>query len=81
MTDLDADVLIEAGHPSRPDRHELMRQHIARIKERTLRDAARYFTDEMAGAWGGDAQWFTTGNRVAEVVACVLRELADEVDA
>lgn len=28
----EADVLIEAGHPSRPDREALMRQHIARMK-------------------------------------------------
>ena len=30
----EADVLIEVGHPSRPDREELIRQHIARIKAR-----------------------------------------------
>jgi len=31
-TERDVDILFEAGHPSRPDRYELMRQHIDRIK-------------------------------------------------
>lgn len=45
-----------------------------------LRAAARRFLEDMADAWGGDSQWLTTGNRVAEVVACVLREMAVEID-
>jgi hypothetical protein len=39
-----------------------------------LRGAALYFEREMASAWGGDAQWLTTGSRVAAVVGDVLRE-------
>ena len=38
---LEAAVLIEAGHPSRPDREELMRQHIARIKARAWDEGSR----------------------------------------
>lgn len=45
-----------------------------------LRTAARRFVDDMAGAWGGDSQWLTTGTRVAEVVACVLREMATDIE-
>lgn len=36
----ETDLLLEVGHPSRPDREELMRQHIDRIKARTFREAA-----------------------------------------
>lgn len=50
-------------------------------QEEALRTAARSFVTEMGAAWGGDAQWLTTGNRVAEVVACVLREMADDLAA
>lgn len=45
-----------------------------------LRSAARHFIDDMADAWGGDSQWLTTGTRVAEVVACVLREMAADME-
>ena len=45
-----------------------------------LRTAARQFVEDMAPAWGGDAQWLTTGTRVAEVVACVLREMAADLE-
>ena len=38
---LEVDVLIEAGHPSRPDREELMRQHIRRIKARAWDEGSR----------------------------------------
>lgn len=48
---------------------------------RALRDAARFFEVEMSRAWGGDAQWLTTGKRVAGVVADVLREEAADLDA
>ena len=44
-----------------------------------LRTAARTFVTEMGDTWGGDSQWLTTGTRVAEVVACVLREMADDL--
>jgi hypothetical protein len=44
-----------------------------------LRGAALYFEREMASAWGGDAQWLTTGSRVAAVVGDVLRELEAEL--
>ena len=45
-----------------------------------LREAARRFVGDMADAWGGDSQWLTTGTRVAEVVACVLREWAADLE-
>ncbi len=45
-----------------------------------LRAAARTFVTEVGDVWGGDSQWLTTGNRVAEVVACVLREMAADID-
>ena len=45
-----------------------------------LRTAARRFVEDMAPAWGGDSQWLTTGTRVAEVVACVLREMAADLE-
>lgn len=44
-----------------------------------LRTAARSFVTEIGDVWGGDSMWVTTGTRVAEVVACVLREMADDV--
>lgn len=31
LTDADVDVLIEAAHPSRPDRHALVREHMERL--------------------------------------------------
>ena len=33
------------------------------------------------GQRGGDSQWLTTGTRVAEVVACVLREWAADMES
>lgn len=45
-----------------------------------LRTAARTFVTEMGDTWGGDSQWLTTGTRVAEVVACVLREMAADLE-
>lgn len=53
----------------------------AQSPARALRDAARFFEREMAQSWGGDAQWLTTGRRVAGVVADVLREEAADLDA
>lgn len=49
--------------------------------EEALRAAARSFVTEMGDVWGGDSMWVTTGTRVAEVVACVLREMADDIAA
>ena len=43
-----------------------------------LTDAARYFEYEMAPAWGGDNAWISTGSHVADLVAEILRERADE---
>jgi hypothetical protein len=45
-----------------------------------LRTSARRFVEDMAPAWGGGSQWLTTGTRVAEVVACVLREWATDIE-
>lgn len=50
------------------------------VQAEALRTAARCFVDDMADAWGGDSQWLTTGTRVAEVVACVLREWAADME-
>lgn len=46
-----------------------------------LRVAARHFVEDMAGVWGGDSKWLTTGTRVAEVAACVLREMAADLES
>ena len=48
-------------------------------RETALRDAAAYFRTEMARAWGGNASWLTTGTKVADLVADVLNELADDL--
>jgi hypothetical protein len=40
MSDHEAEVLIEVGHPSRPDRVELMREHIESIKARAKAEGA-----------------------------------------
>lgn len=50
------------------------------VQAEALRTAAKHFVDDMAAVWGGDLQWLTTGTRVAEVVACVLREMAAELE-
>ena len=52
--------------------------HVAQAE--ALRAAARRFVEDVAVAWGGDSQWLTTGTRVAEVVACVLREWAADLE-
>lgn len=51
----------------------------AAVQSEALRTAARAFVTEMGDTWGGNSQWLTTGTRVAEVVACVLREMADDL--
>lgn len=51
------------------------------VQAEALRTAARHFVEEMAEARGGDSQWLTTGTRVAEVVACVLREMAADLES
>lgn len=53
--------------------------HVAQAE--ALRAAARRFVEDVAVAWGGDSQWLTTGTRVAEVVACVLREWAADMES
>ena len=55
----EADVLIEVGHPSRPDRHELMRQHIERIKAAARREALLAFADTRGVNVGDeDTEWW-----------------------
>lgn len=45
---------------------------------RDMRTKIEALPDEMAVAWGGDASWLTTGNRVADLVRDWLNEaLAD----
>lgn len=44
-----------------------------------LLNGAHVFETEMSRTWGGDAAWLTTGRKVAELVAGVLREMADEL--
>ncbi|MGB4345786.1 MAG: hypothetical protein WBJ21_05250, partial [Burkholderiaceae bacterium] len=53
----------------------------AQTPAQALRDAARFFEVEMSRAWGGAATWFTTGERVADLVAICLREHASDLDA
>lgn len=79
---------MSSGGPTGPDGFTRLAENIAndaalvRLAEaEALRAAARRFIEDMAPAWGGDAQWLTTGTRVAEVVACVLREMAADVEA
>lgn len=48
---------------------------------RALREAAQFFERDMSRAWGGDADWITTGTRIAELVADILRERAADLDA
>lgn len=48
----------------------------AAVGARALREAARYFEYEMAPAWGGDATWLSTGNRVADLIGETLRDRA-----
>ena len=47
---------------------------------RALRKQASFFEYEMSKVWGGDATWISTGNRVADLVADVLRENAAEIE-
>lgn len=51
----DVDVLIEVGHPSRPDREDLMRQHLERIRARARAEALRDAADDLARC--ADAGW------------------------
>lgn len=46
------------------------------IREAALLQAARHFEYEMAPAWGGDSTWISTGSRVADLVASILRDMA-----
>ena len=39
-----------------------------------MREKALLLPDQMAVAWGGDASWLTTGERVASLVLDWLRE-------
>ena len=41
---------------------------------RDMRGKIEALPDEMAAAWGGDASWLTTGDRVADLVRDWLRE-------
>lgn len=45
---------------------------------KALRDAAREFREVGGPTWGGDRTWFTTGTRVADLVASWLEESAEE---
>jgi len=47
----EADLLIEVGHPSRPDRQELMRQHIARIKALAWDEGYLAAGKQLFGRW------------------------------
>ena len=47
-------------------------------EQAALRKAADYFRSEMSLAWGGERSWLTSGTRVADLVASILEELADE---
>lgn len=55
--------------------------HIRSARVNALRDAAVFFERDMDTAWGGGKQWLTTGTKVAELVADILREQADELDS
>lgn len=45
-----------------------------------LRAAAREFREVGGPTWGGDRTWFTTGTRVADLVASWLEESADTLE-
>ena len=55
---------------------EAERRASARVRER----AEAYFAD-MGRAWGGDAMWLTSGNKVAALVLDNLRAALDGGDA
>lgn len=42
-----------------------------------LRTTAARIESDAANAWGGSAAWLTTGDKVAQVVACWIRDDAD----
>lgn len=52
--------------------------HDARVRADALREFADAAQPLMAEAWGGSAAWFTTGEKVADVVADRLRDWAEE---
>ena len=79
---------MSSGGPTGPDGFTRLADLIASdavlirlAQAEALRTAARRFVEDMAEAWGGDSQWLTTGARVAEVSACVLREMAADLEA
>jgi hypothetical protein len=43
----EVDLLIEVGHPSRPDREELMREHIERIKARVESEVRQQIAERL----------------------------------
>ena len=55
--------------PETNDRDAIRAEAFAEA-EQALRD--------MANTWGGDLTWVTTGTRVADVAASVIRDLARE---
>lgn len=56
---------------------DVLAAHLAERDERVRRETLTLFADEsrdrMAEAWGGSAAWFTTGEKVANVVCDWLR--------
>lgn len=61
-----------------PDREARVTRAVEASPAKVLRAAANYFETRMGRVWGGDATWITNGNRVADLVANVLRERADD---
>jgi len=66
-----ADALIASGAvvPAAAHREQVARE--------ALEDEATMFETCMVDAWGEDSSWLTTGRKVAELVAGILREDAD----
>ncbi len=54
---------------------------LTEVKADTLRQAADEIETDYAAAWGGGRMWMTTGTKVANLVAGVLREMASEVES
>lgn len=58
--------------------YDALPKMFAEQRAQALNDAADYITELAKDGWGGNAAWFTTGNKVGALVSDVLRQLAEE---
>lgn len=64
------------------DIHEACRARLsgATAPAEELRRMATYIENDMAETWGGSQPWLTNGNRVADLVAELLMDRANEIE-